>query len=390
MKLHLNQATISFLGGNAGNFITAMKDEMIDFSKISYKNGILTGNISAKDLPFTRALAEKNGVELRIEYQRGLLFTASPYKKRVGMFVGGITSILLLIFLQFFAWDIVFPKSHALSEDLVLLVLEECGLHKGSFLPAVDIEQVRLNAMSKLPQVSWFALNRKGSRIEVEFTEALLKPFVREDAPCNIVAAKTATILETRIFSGQQIAQKGDTVKEGELLVSGIIEGRDGRFYKSHSSADITALTYFEKEFSIALNNTVKQATGKTVFQKYCILFGKRVPLFLRKAHTENALLKTHSEPLRIFGIPLPIQIETEIISYYDEVMTAFSEEEALKLLEQAASQYEAEVLKDAKIVSRNLAAGQSENIFTLHIDYRCIEEIGVLVPIETESEMIE
>ncbi len=371
-------------GEGFGAFLSSLQKEGIPVNHFSKDGETAKGCISPKDYKKAARLAKKSGVTLKIFRKEGLVFFLYPYRKRFGLMGGGLVLLALLLFLQCFTWEIVIPGEHTLSDRQILTVLKDAGLSEGTFLPTADLNQITLKALQQLPGVSSLALNRIGSRIEVELREETPKPEIRDDAPTNIVAAKTGQILELRVFSGQAVVTEKAAVSQGDLIVSGVLEGADGNFIYRRSAATVLAKTLFEKTFSVSLSDTAREFTGETDCQKRVILFGQKIPLWFYSDPEENSLVQTETEPLTIFGIRLPIEIETTVISHYTETEIAFSEEEGVQMLEKAAAEYEADSLKDAQILSREIHANRQDDMLVMTIRYQCIEDIAFEVPLDT------
>ena len=371
-------------GERFGAFLSALQKEGIPVNHFMKDGETAKGCIAPRDYKRAAKLARKNDIKLKILRKEGLAFSLYPYRKRLGLIGGGCFILALLIFLQYFTWEIVIPGEHTLSDRQILSALKEAGLSEGTFLPTADLNQITLKALEQLPGVSSLALNRIGSRIEVELREETPKPKLQDESPTNIVAAKTGQILELRVFSGQAVVTEKATVSQGDLIVSGVLEGADGNFIYRKSTATVLAKTLFEKTFSVALSQTTEELTGETDYQKRIVLFGKKIPLWFYSAPKENSLIKTETEPLTLFGITLPVEIETTVISYYTETQVAFSEEEGVQMLEKAAAAYEEESLKDAQILSREIKAEKEGNTLVMTIRYQCIEDIASEVPLDT------
>ena len=117
---------------------------------------------TAKDYKTVKKLSKKVNVEVRIQKKRGLLFKAGKYRKRWGL-LAGVAVFLVFIFLsQCFVWDIEVTGNKTVPESVILSELSEVGVHKLCFIPSLDLRLKKQQALLKLPQLSWMAINKNG------------------------------------------------------------------------------------------------------------------------------------------------------------------------------------------------------------------------------------
>ena len=123
----------------------------------------------------------------------------------------------------------------------------------------------------ELKELSWIAVNITGSTVTVEVNERILPPdmYLDNDKACNIVARYTGQIHSMDIYDGQSDLQVGDTVLEGDLIVSGIVEDGKGQTRFVHARADIKAYTDYEIKIEVPLQQVKRIPTGETSTKKY-------------------------------------------------------------------------------------------------------------------------
>lgn len=73
-------------------------------------------------------------------------------------------------------------------------------------------------------KIAWISCDLKGTTLTVKFTETITKDITEDfDKPCNIVAVKSAVITKNIVNQGVVTARKGDEVKKGDVLITGVI-----------------------------------------------------------------------------------------------------------------------------------------------------------------------
>ncbi len=343
------------------------------------------GEIPLRHYPALARLARENQALLRVKGRRGIWFHLRKYRKRLG-FLAGITLFLGgLLFSQCFLWAIDVEPTERVTSQQVLDALEGQGVSIGAFLPGIDLEKAAMKARTELPGLSFLALNRIGSRIQVELADAVDPPEPKNPSGvCNVVAEKPGIIRSVEAYSGQQMVKPGQSVGEGTLLVSGVFENKDGKILYVHADAKVMAETEVSRAFSIPLSYTEKIPAGEPKTLYRVDFFGRKWPLFLAKK--EKRLYESSFslfEP-KLGPVKIPIGVEKETRSFYEEVEMTRTEEEAMALLEHMAEVYGEELSKDAQVLNVEKSARVSDGKMELDVAYTLLEDIAESQPVDT------
>lgn len=395
--------------GDTARFLNTCAAEELAVQRFCSTDGVSFGYIPAREWKRAKMLAEKSGTALSIIEKDGVSYTFLRYKKRIGLVIWPILATGLLLFSQCFLWAIDVNGCETLSPQVILSVAEEAGLYKGRFLPSCDMEAVAGSILSELPGVGFCAVNKIGSRVEIEINEIAQIPIVLPSDPCNIIAAETGQIVYMEVYNGQENVKVGEAVGKGQQLVTGITESADGKTRYVHASAKIIADASFSHDFTLELRQKEKNYTGKSVHRYSLELFGGKIPLYLpepaEKAFTaakqflgkagqflfdgpepdaepeppEEILWESEitRAPLTVWGVQLPIGLVTETREGYTETDRTFTEEEALSLLHQAAAAWEEENLADGEILEKEEKMETDGKEAVLHVDYLCRMDIA-------------
>ncbi len=395
--------------GDVVRFINNCAAEGLAVQRFCGTNGVSFGYIPARQWKRAKALAEKSGVSLSIAEKDGISYTYLRYKKRIGLVIWPVLATGLLLFSQCFLWAIDVNGCETLSPQVILSAAAEAGLYKGRFLPSCDMEKAADYILAELPGVGFCAVNKIGSRVEIEINEIAEIPIVLPSDPCSIVAAETGKIVYMEVYNGQEDVKVGEAVGKGQQLVNGITESADGKTRYVHASAKIIAEASFSHDFSLDLHQTEKTYTGQTVRRRSLELFGKQLPLYLPDgaqkalsvfrqwleragqflfdgpapdpdpAPPEEILWdsETARAPLTLLGIRLPLGLVTETRQGYTQADRAFTEEEILPLLQNAAGAWEEENLAGGEILQRQQRMEIIGDTAVLHIDYLCRMDIA-------------
>ncbi|MDD6032285.1 MAG: sporulation protein YqfD [Oscillospiraceae bacterium] len=372
-------------GEDISGFLTLAADYDLTIQKFCKADGICFGYLPPREYRTAARLARSVGVRLQILEKNGVSFALRRYRRRLGLLLWPILFTGLLLFSQCFLWAVDVTGCEKMQPETIRQAAAGLGLKQGIFLPAADLAAITTRLRQDFPTIASLSLNRVGSRVEIALTEATLSPPILPEDPCNLVAARTGRITSLSVTRGQSAVKLGQTIAEGQLLISGITETPDGKIAYDHASGQVLAETSFQKAFTLQLKQQEKQFDQVEKQCRYLDLFGKKLPLFLpdgllrRLTGKEEQLYESSRtlEPLTVLGIELPLGVETETRAYYTLREKVFTEESALRELEEAAADFEQHELQDAQILTRESAASVSEGVMTLTLSYTCIEDIA-------------
>lgn len=347
------------------------------------KSTILHTNINIEDFKEIREIANKAKCHVQIKAKKGLPFIFKKYKKRK-MFFASLVVIFLIIFISSqFVWNIEVKGNEKITTQEVIAELEKAGLSIGKWKRQIDladiINEVRLNKS----ELAWVGIELKGTNAIVEIAETLEKPEIIDyNDYCNIIANKSGIITKINVQNGLPVVKIGDEVKEGDMLVTGIVEGKYTEPRLVHSLADIEAIVTYEKSKKMYFQQEKQNKTGN-IEKKYGIKFND-FQINLYKTLSKFKIYDTinESKKIRIFSnFYLPIELikttNYEII-YKEEIYT---KEE---LERQAKSELEEEL--KSEIQNPDNIINEKLNIITVekdYIEYQLVYEVKESLGVE-------
>jgi len=224
----------------------------LSLSKIQVKAGI-------KDFKRIRPIVRKSKCRAELKKKVGIPFFLNRYNKR-GYFVIGFVLFLLICFIcSLFVWKVEVSGNDKIQAEEVIEQLKECGLHTGKIKYFVNADDVVEQMMIKREDLAWIGIEIEGTKAEVKIVEKVMIPEMLEKTPCNIVSDRVGIITKMNVMIGAKQVEIGDTVQKGQVLVSGVIEGKypeDTR--KVHALAEIEMRVWYEGKASVKL----EQETG--------------------------------------------------------------------------------------------------------------------------------
>jgi similar to stage IV sporulation protein len=187
--------------------------------------------------------------------------------ERPALCAGALICLLLILNIQNYVASISFIGD-ANNEvcNKITQELYECGVKKGANFKRIDLVAARNQCLSNIPDVIFMGINRVGMDIIVE---AIQRPFVPQmqyrGVPCNIISSRDCIIHEMSVLSGHPLVKVGDTVKKGQLLVSGIIPTKkgEGEPIYARSIANIDARVFYSATEEALKYTPISERTGK-------------------------------------------------------------------------------------------------------------------------------
>ena len=336
-------------------------------------------NIYEPDFPRFRALAEKCMCELKVLSARGGSRDRKLIKRRWGLLAFLAVSALLLLVSSLFVWEIEVVGNEKLSRGQVLRALSRSGVDLGTYRYSVSADLVRSSMMRQLPELGWMTVNINGSRAVAVIVERQEKPEIyAQSDPADIVAAETGIIKRMSVENGKPAVKQGDSVLEGELLVSGLMDSLSSGSKFVRAKAKVMADTWHELSAVCPAEEEVKEP-GFLSRSRFALVFGKRrINLYFDSGKAIDGCDKIiHEYKLGVEGLfALPVTlVREELIPYETELQPAYDRDAM-------ARQLEKQLLEgmDGEVLSRNFSEGESGGLYVLTLRSHCLEDIALAV----------
>ena len=353
------------------------------------KENKITACINASDYKKLRKPAQKAMVHLKVTEKYGIPFERYKYRKRIGLLIGVILSALLMIIMSMFIWRIDINGLDTIEENVLREKLKENGVFIGSLRKSIDVRHAENEIMIEVPEISWIAINLDGSTATIEVNERVMPPTMLpdDDILCNIVAAKSGQITRMEVYAGKEVANVGDAVKEGDLIVSGILEDKVGKTTFKHARAKIFAEIEEKIKIEVPKEKIIRERIGQTEKKHSVVFFNCEIPLFWGKLDSENNDIVKHQKDFEILGIQFstvnydvtPVKNKTIILTEHE------AKEEAMKKL----AEEEKRKFEDCKIISKDLkfaATNDEKEGFFIEAEYKYEQNIALEKQILTEN----
>ena len=358
--------------------------------RIPYYEALSDGELGYVRLSFFAARrlkrALKNaGIEAVELGSWGIPALLLKHRARLGIPVGILLSLLILIFSSRVIWDVRIDGAQRLCDKEVIELLGQCGLSVGSETSSLEVSVIENRVMMLSRDIAWISINLRGTVANVEIRETSPRP-VNEDPPAaNLVSEVGGVIVRLEEVRGSAVVSPGETVGEGQLLVSGIIGSEDTGI--AYTCADGRVFAECEESFSIEVprSYTKKEYTGRVKCEKYLIFFKKEIKIFgnCGNLYENYDKIEVVEYLPALSGECLPIGIRTVTYSEYVYEDVERTDEELLSVAKYRQNASISLALRDAELLSKKESYNIDDSGITLTCKLRSIENIAKAQKIE-------
>ena len=270
--------------------------------------GKITATMAAADYKRARHIAQRAGLKLKITSKRGVPFFVKRHSSRLGLPIGALLGAVLLVVLSQFIWT-------------------------------VDITGAKTD-----------------------------EP--KSQSPCNIKADCDGVITKIIAENGFSAVEEGSGVKQGDLLVSGVLPtGQDTiRFVRAEAEVYADVNSKFElkipKEYDYYSVNENKTNRNKLNFLWLSIPASLNFTAYPQSVSSQNRV------NLSVNGNALPLGITTQTSYELRNISVKENSEKAQQAFEKTLLLYEVFENPSASVKSREITLTEDETSFNFTCDY--------------------
>ncbi len=294
-----------------------------------------------KNLMKMKPYLQKTNMKIRLLRKYGLPYFLKQHKKRAAFLVGFLLFCVMVYVLSLFVWEVKVTGEDKLVADSLLKEIEEQYVPLGTIKSKIDCSKLEESLRKDFDEISWISCELKGTSLTVYLEEGMAPKVQTEDSQTgDLVAAKDAVLTKMITRQGTPVVKVKDTVKKGDILISGTIYIYDDNNEVMETSyvaadGDVYGKTTEEYEDYVDLKyyKKIYQAKEKKhitfYFLDYCL-----TP-YIPKMNAENYDSYTQIHKARILdNFYLPFGYKTVKRTAYTLEQREYTEEEAKKILE--------------------------------------------------------
>lgn len=290
---------------------------------LAYEDHCYELYMSVRDFKKIRPFAKKTHTKVSVKERYGFPFSLYKNRNRKLFFVGLFLCLFLLQCYSMFIWDIHFTGNETRTDEALSAFLREKGVFAGMLKKEADCRKIVKEIRTQYDDVVWVSASLDGSRLKIQikenedsFEEEENK---EEEKAVDLVASSDGVITKIVTRTGTPQVHVGDTVKKGDILVSGRVEivndSKEVTGYKyCHADADILADTQIEYEEELSVSYKEKVYDKKEKHRFYVRVKDTEVSLGSVKMKSDRCEFISKEYGVKVgenFYLPLSYGMET-------------------------------------------------------------------------------
>ncbi len=337
-------------------------------------------------------LRVKKSFDGRIEYTASHLLGLRGFimrrKHSFGIFAGAAIGMLLIFLSSLVVWDVRVEGSEGGYESEIVEELRDAGFSVGTFWNKVDKSVIEARVLSSSDIVGWININRRGT---VAYVSVIDKTVYEEQLPkrgyANIVAERDGVIEEISVRQGYALVTAGETVRKGQILISGVPPvGVTGDI----CYADGTVIARYSGQITVEIprSESVKVLQEKKMLTFSLNFFGKNINIFKKYGKTapECVIIKDIRDISLINGKNLPLKTVREYAYIYKDSVVTHTDSEMTAAAENEHSEKLRALLLGATLYRIKTSGEFTENSYVFQSEYLCASDIGRALEFEADT----
>ena len=371
-------------GGFPARFLNLCDSENLRVWNLRQDTSGVTALVALRDYRRLHRVARQAGMTVCCLEKHGLPFLLRRNRTRLGLPVGVLCCAVLAVVCSGFLWSVETTGGKQVSEMQILAAAANLGLFPGAKKPEENGELLAIRLQEELDgALSWAAVNLIGTRCVIEVRDAETQTTLPDPpygAPADLVADFDGQILSREVHSCIRANEVGNGVNNGDLLISGTREDREGKPYYYEARGIVTALHEDSRTMQGALHPLLR--SPRAVCRVPVLhLWHLSLPLGLFP-HGKDYTAFSNTSALQLHGVKLPFSIETRTRVYWT-ARTA----DGLPLLFDMFVHACDEAYCRTRVLSGDVTVYTSDRICNIQQRSRVIDFMGVPRPLQHKED---
>lgn len=283
-------------------------------------------------------IVRKTGARPHITGKKGLPFVLDGWIKDWTFYSGFLLFLGTLALLGAFVWEITYSGQSSYTKETLSKTVEAMGVREGMRRSGLDCDAIEKQIRQVYPDISWVSAEEKGSVLQISIKEGKKTVVHENETEAGHLVASSDGIVEQIVANrGTVVVEKGQNVKKGDILISGLVPVTDDNNEVTENIAvaakgDVTLLVTEEKTEEIPIVHKVKEYTGRVVKTYRMVIGGNSIFVKNPFKRLDNSMkydiLKKVCMDRTIHPLSLSLNIQTSEYLEYQWKETRYSEAE--------------------------------------------------------------
>lgn len=387
---------VEVTGAFPERFLNLCAQEGIGFWALEWpESHVLRLRVSRRDAGRLEPLARRVMCEITVQGRAGVPFFLARFRRRYALLLGLALSLCTVGVLSQFILTVDVQGNENIPTAVILEEMKRLGVRPGVYGPGINENQVCNEARLSLTDLAWISVNLHGTRAEVLVRERSPKPeIVDESVPTHVVADGSGIITHIEVLSGQALFQEGDTVVEGDVVISGVIDLKEPAYSEVdlgtmtvHAAGNVYARTWRTMSAVIPLETAVKEYTGAEISHWSLTIFGHRLQFYKNGgiSYERYDKIKTNHTLTLPGGREMPLTLTQETVREYSTGAASIDAQAGEALLRQRLETRLNGLMEErgGEILNADYTAVLRDGMLTVTLVAECSEQIGKTVEFE-------
>ncbi len=328
------------------------------------------------------------GLTIELVENFGIPVTVKKYRKRVLLCLLPAIFVLSSYVFSLFIWKVEVDGGDKALQEKVLKAISENGVFVGALKNKIDRYDVKRQAIMSVDELSWLWVDIRGTSAKVKIRER--KPhldLIPINEPSDVIAMHSGLIESMQVYCGVPLFTKGQSVKKGDVLVTGVFTSENENIptYYHHATADVF-LRLRESKTIIIPKKTIKKTPTGNKKSIYRINFEKNNINFSLNSRISY---KEYDKIVKRYALPLT-NISFEKITYVENKVSASDTDIQHELSSRRKTFLNSLAKKSMEVVDLSEEVIENENDITVTFSADCRVKTDKEIPInkgETNGE---
>lgn len=265
--------TIRLRGPGLERLLNTMTEHHIILFKVErLTDQTMIARLAARDFCRLRPLLWGLPIHVSILQRQGFPFFFRKLKLRAFLGVGLILFMFFMAYLARYIWFIEIQGNETIDPRDLKIVVEELGIHVGAVRSELELQKLESALMTAFPDLSWVQVRLQGVKLEIHLAEREVVS-IPQGGVGNVFASRAGVITQVLVLRGTPQVREGDTVLEGDLLISGVYYDSHGRKQNGAAQGIVYAKSWYQGIGESSLIRWEAEKTGKK-YRQYKLLLG--------------------------------------------------------------------------------------------------------------------
>ena len=350
-----------------------------------HPDGAVSFRIRERDARLLDLICRNAGADCRLSETHGLPVVLRFFRARPMIPLGILVTALWLWYGGHIIWDVRVTGNTKTPTEEIIARLADLGCGVGDWIPSIDFNDLHARYAADQHEIAWLSVVMDGTVAEVQVRELRRdeRTFPDENEYANVTAREAGVIEIVNVIDGQAAVKPGELVRPGQVLISGIVEKKEGDFRYEYARGEAWATVTVPISVTVERNRTVLADTGRQKRQ-FCVkIFKKSINLFGKGGIEYPTYDKIDKiEQLCPFGLTtLPVWItETVIREKTERTETVSASAAAEEALTKLRERIRAETV-NGELVGRTVTVSETDGACRIDCVLTLRREIGLTVP---------